>query len=430
MTNTNNKTHLNIHDRFKIENGLNNKLSFKAIAKIVNKNCTTISREIRNHIKYVKKGGYGKVFNDCVNRFTCTYTQVCNKDNCFKDCRHCKLCTIFCNDYIKQECTLLNKPPYVCNGCKKKNNCSLEKRYYYSTYADKQYKDSLVNCRVGVNMLVKELNFINDLVKPHIDKGQSLHHIYASNKDSLTVCERSLYNYVNKGIVDIKRIDMPRSVKFKARKKNKSRKVDTLCRDNRTFKDYLKFIKDNNVPNTVEMDTVEGIKGGKALLTIHFVNCSFMLAFIRDRNDSKSVIDIFNNLYNKLTHSLFTKLFPVILTDNGSEFTNPTAIEFSNNLKRTNIFYCDPYCSYQKGACENNHTLFRRILPKGSSFDNLNQDDIDLCVNHVNSYLRKNLNDNSPYNLFNVLYGEQTLSILGVKHIKPNDVVLNPTILK
>jgi len=44
------------------------------------------------------------------------------------------------------------------------------------------------------------------------------------------------------------------------------------------------------------MDTVEGKKGGKVLLTLHFVNCSFLLAFIRDHNDAQSIIDIFNDL--------------------------------------------------------------------------------------------------------------------------------------
>jgi hypothetical protein len=51
-----------------------------------------------------------------------------------------------------------------------------------------------------------------------------------------------------------------------------------------------------------------------------------MLAFIRDNNTAKSVTEIFDWLYEQLGHEVFTSLFQVILTDRGSEFTNPLAI--------------------------------------------------------------------------------------------------------
>ena len=76
------------------------------------------------------------------------------------------------------------------------------------------------------------------------------------------------------------------------------------------------------------MDTVIGKQGGKCLLTIHFVNTSFMLAFLRDHNDAQSVIDIFNDIQEILKIDKFKELFPLILTDNGSEFSNPIEIEF------------------------------------------------------------------------------------------------------
>jgi IS30 family transposase len=140
----------------------------------------------------------------------------------------------------------------------------------------------------------------------------------------------------------------------------------------------------------VQMDTVIGEQGGKCLMTIHFVETSFMLAFLRDANTSKSVIDIFNLLDKILGHELFDKLFPVILTDNGSEFSNPKAIELreysvsGKGCRRTYVFYCDPSKPYEKGAIEVNHELIRRILPKGTSFNNLTQQDISLMMNHIN----------------------------------------------
>ena len=78
--------------------------------------------------------------------------------------------------------------------------------------------------------------------------------------------------------------------------KNKtSYKIDKQCLEGRRYSDYLAFIKENRDINIIEMDSVEGIKGGKVLLTIHFVNSSFMLAFLREHNDAQSVIDIFKS---------------------------------------------------------------------------------------------------------------------------------------
>lgn len=134
----------------------------------------------------------------------------------------------------------------------------------------------------------------------------------------------------------------------------------------------------------VQIDSVEGIKGGKALLTIRFVSSECMLAFLRDANNSQSVIDIFNRLYTELFPDTFKRIFPMLLGGNGSEFSNPTAIEFDSHGKQwTRVFYCDPSAPFQKGSAENNHELIRRIIPKGKSFNNLCQDNIDIMMNHM-----------------------------------------------
>ena len=179
------------------------------------------------------------------------------------------------------------------------------------------------------------------------------------------------------------------------------------------------------------MDSLEGTKGEKVLLTIHFRNPQFMLALIRDSNTSKSVIDIFEMLYSSLSREDFTTLFPVILTDNGSEFSNPTAIEFdTKGNRRTRIFFCDPSKPYQKGAVENNHTLIRRVIPKGVSLNNFCQSDIQLMMNHINSYSRKKLNNRSPHQLFSFLYGNDILNKLGATLIPVNSITLKPSLIK
>ncbi len=112
--------------------------------------------------------------------------------------------------------------------------------------------------------------------------------------------------------------------------------------------------------------------------------------------------------------------------------TLPKEIEKRSTVpcNRTKIFYCDPSAPYQKGACEVNHELIRRILPKGSSFDELTQQDIFLIMNHINSYKRKKLNNRSPYETFSFYYGEDVLKKLGCSPVAAENIILKPKLLK
>ena len=126
-----------------------------------------------------------------------------------------------------------------------------------------------------------------------------------------------------------------------------------------------------------------------------------MLAFIRDHNIARIVTEVVNRLYELLGHEVFMALFPVILTDRGSKFTDPFSIEFNaDGKRRTHVFYCDPQRSDQKGGIEVTHEMIRRVLPKKTSFDDLIQDDVSLMMCHINSYKRKKLGNRSAYQLF------------------------------
>lgn len=300
---------------------------------------------------------------------------------------------------------------------------------------------SLTNCsifssRYGISLYnslsEKEAEVLDSFVSPLIQKGQSIHHICSCNQDRILYSEKCIYNYLDAGIFSARNLDLPRKVRYRPRKSRHDHFcIDRSCQKERTFKDFQTYLSERPDTPYVELDSVEGIKGGKVLLTIHFVACQFMLAFLRDSNDSQSVIDIFNSLYRKLGADMFRKLFPVCLTDNGSEFSNPRAIEYDSCSRfKTRIFYCDPSAPYQKGAAENNHTLIRRLLPKGTSFDSLTQNKITLMMNHINSYQRKKLGDHSPYDMFQLFYGVEVLKKLGAAKIPSNEIFLLPGLLK
>lgn len=425
--------HLTDFDRLQIQHGLSHRNSIKKIAFDLDKSPTTISREIRKRAIPSNKCPPHRTPNRCVHRFNCSTYYLCeDKPNCIKCCSTCKFCNNKCPNFVEDICKKLSFPPYVCNSCPEEHLCVLRKKYYFHNPAHQNYRNILVKTREGVNISEDELIQLDEFISPLILKGQSVHHIVANNKDEFSVSEKSLYRYVADGLLKARNIDMPRVCRLKPRSsKPLEHKVDSACRIGRTYDEYKTYLSQNNDIFAVEMDSVVGRIGGKVLLTLMFKSCDLMLAFIRDRNTSQSVIDVFNWLYKILGRDLFSKMLPVLLGDNGSEFSNPTAIEFdSEGNRRTKVFYCDPRASFQKPNVELNHEFIRKVLPKGSSFDNLEQSDINLMMSHINSYSRAKLNDKSPHESFAFFYGQGILEKLGLMLIPPNEIVLKPSLLK
>lgn len=426
--------YITYEERMEIENCLHNRKSFGQIAKELGKDRSTISREIRKH-SVIERTGYGaNGYNACTHREECTKVHVCSGDchrQALKYCKLCNCCNDNCLEFEEQVCVTRFKPPYVCNSCSERNRCTLEKTMYYAVKAHSTAQAHISESRRGILTSEQELNRLNAFVTPLILQGQSIHQIYINYADTLMCSEKTLYNYIDQGFFDARNIDLPRKVRYRPRKKKQEFKVDRGCYIGRSYTEYQQYLVKNPEVNTVQMDTVIGTVGGKVLLTIHFTDTNFMLAYLREANTSQSVIDVFDYLYLKLGRTLFLKLFPLVLTDRGSEFSNPRMIEVTpDGLRRTSVFYCDPGAPYQKGAIENNHELVRRILPKGHSFDKLTQADIDRMMNHINSYRRPKLGDKSPFEAFAFHHGTELFEKLGLAPVEPNCVILKPRLLK
>ena len=177
------------------------------------------------------------------------------------------------------------------------------------------------------------------------------------------------------------------------------------------------------------MDTVEGTVGGKVFLTLLFVKTNLMLIYLLDNQTTACVKSVFEYIKETIGIENYKKYFEVILTDNGSEFSNPMDIEIDYNTGEivSNLFYCDPNASWQKGEIEKNHEFIRYVLPKGTSFDNLTQDDANLLMNHINSTCRVSLDGKSPYDSSLHM---SFLKNLNLQKIPPSLVNLSTKLLK
>lgn len=420
--------HLTLDERNIIEQELTKNTSFKEIAKLLSKDPTTISKEVRKH-RIRKEGQAIHVnFNHCAKRYHCHRKNLCNP-RCTKECRHCNNCNDVCSDFVEGTCFKLTHAPYVCNGCTEKFGCKLTKYYYKALPSFNRYKQVLSESRQGINMTELELANLDRIVSPLVKKGQSISHIYKTHDIPCT--RATLYRYLSNNCFSVGPIDLPRKVRMKKRKQKRNKPKDTSARTNRTYEDFQRYIELHPDLPIVEMDTVEGTKGGRVLLTLLFRPSKLMLAYIMYEKTQAEVLRIFNMIEKDLGNELFEKTFPIILTDNGSEFGNPLSLEFNlEGLGRTRIFYCNPRASYQKGMIEKNHEFIRYVLPKGTSFNNLLQTDINLMINHINSLARESLNWSSPYDVAKLLMGKETLKKLNLVKIPTDEIQLNKKLLK
>lgn len=428
--------HMSPEDRYTILNGLNSRIPLSKIAAQVKKNRSTISREIRKHAVEMDVGAPYRGKNRCIHRTDCRRFGLCEaKPDCTRKCSTCANCNSVCPDYVEEQCALLLSPPYVCNGCAFLSSCTLMKRFYKPAVAQKQYRETLRTSREGYNMTTLELKSIDTIVSPLIKQGQSIHHIAVHSGDHLTVSESTIARLIRDKMLAVTVLDQPRVCKLKPRTiKVKQKKVDRSCRNGRTYEDYKAFSMAHPELQAVQMDSVIGAVGGKTLLTFIFPKSELMLAFLCDFHTAACVQAWIERLYDALGCD-FQTLFPLILTDNGSEFSNPAAIETApDHSLRTRIFYCDPMASWQKPHVERNHEFIRLILPKGSSFDELTQEDVGRVMSHINSYSRPSLGDKSPFQIFAFLHGQHCLDALlrlsCQTIIRPENIVLKSSLMR
>lgn len=171
------------------------------------------------------------------------------------------------------------------------------------------------------------------------------------------------------------------------------------------------------------------------LLTLLWRKSKLLLAFKLKHKTSDYVTEVFEKIKQKLGMELFHRYFPIILTDNGSEFSNPYDIENNGpDVIDSKVFYCDPRASQQKGSIEVAHEYIRRFISKGISLNDYTQNDINLMINHINNTPRKSLDDklsnNTPFYLQKTITEDIFFNTFKLYYIKPTEVILNKTIFK
>lgn len=429
---------MDLSDRIAIETGISNKDSFKKIGKLLRRHPSTIAHEIKENRTFIP-GNYF-LRKDC--RFVRQRVQhhVCGDESCEENCCRCRSvdCQKYCEKYVSRACHKFEKPPYVCNNCSEKKLCSKDKYIYSAKYADAAVTRRRSESRQGIRISDEKKSEMDELITRLVKKGQPLTHIYAEHENEMPVCLRTLYNYIDDGELTVKNIDLRRKTGYKKRGKGHQPSLgfaNMEFRQGRTYTDFeyamkVKYTEDE----VVEMDTVKGVREqGKRLLTMIFRRNNVMLLFLMPDGKAESVKRVIDYLEAGLGIEVFRRLFPVILTDNGSEFKKVDELELTSDedgflVYRTSLFYCDPMASWQKGCIEKNHEFIRYAIPKKKSLNPYNQDDITLLMNHINSIKRPGLGNKSPYELVGKDDEDfhELMRLLKMHLIPPDEVHLMP----
>ena len=414
--------HLTESHRIKIEHYLNENYSYRKIAELLNVNVSTISREVKRNIRTYSISNH-MVVVECIH-----------KDNCerLKGSSKSKMCSINCPDYELRKCDRFStkNAKHVCNSCPNNAKCKLARKKYIANVANNKYELRIIS-RPKIRITQEQFDFINKLFSEKMTKGQSISVIYQNHKDEIMISENTVRNYLKRGLLKSNQLDMIRP-RFTANKSVKRRVIKNVnLLNGRTYEDYINYTKEKDIL-IVQLDTVVGkLVDNKKILTIHWPSFHFQIGILLEKLSPSFVNNALMELKNKLGLETYKILFQVILTDNGIEFSLLDEIENDENGELiTKVFFCDPYKSSQKGSCERNHEFIRYVLPKGVSFDNLNQKDVDLIFSHINSTPRNSLGFKTPFELFKTAFGIDVLKILNINEINKDDIHLKPELIK
>ena len=426
------RKHLTLAGRSQVESRLNQGESPAQIACTLGMSRSSITREIHKHVQTLPAAR--RKTQTHFGTYDCAFLEECGTHKTF--CRDYQSCP----KHTPSPCTYRDSHGF-CNGCPDTHpsHCKLTRKVYCAKDAQLEYERTLSTSRSGINLTEEELKDLSEYLAPCIKNGQSPS-VVLMNHPECPVCSRTIYNYITERKFaedEVLDIDLPQKTRRRARKrwkvkdkmKTKKRKDNSFLKG-RTYDQYLEYLEAHPEVIPWQMDTVYNRQNGPYIQTFIMDGYpSLFLALYHEEKTAEAMYQGLKRIHGKLGEETFRHLFPVILTDRGSEFSAAEKMETLG----CKIFFCDPMQSTQKPKIENKHLLLRRIVPKEADFSDLGldcQESLDLAVNHINSYPVKSLQGKTPFECFSFLYGPHLLANLGVKPIGKDEVRLKPDLFK
>lgn len=383
--------------------------------------------------------------NRCGLKKSCRVTGLCEGKPCMryrrdpKECRHCSKanCNQSCPLFTPlPKCARLDRFPYTCDGCPDILGCHISHYFYDAEAIWGSVQAERSSSRAGCHADAAEFSRLSALLVPLIKgKHQSLPQVFQAHRAEIRWSYPTVLKLIDLGLIPgLANIDLTKRVRYPKRyRKARNEPTNFASLTGRTYDDFIAFVTEHPGIEVVEMDTVLSGEGSPScLLTLLFRKSNFMLAFLLREKSAAEVARAFEWIKGQVGIELYRRAFACVLTDNGSEFADPTAIEFDRGTgeRVCRLFYCDPGRSGQKGKIEKNHVELRKVFPKGCDFSAFTQGQVNIALSHVNSEPRAILNGNCPGIIARVFLDEKILALNEYSFVDADLVDLHPTLLK
>lgn len=420
-----------------IEFYLNEGKGYSEIGRLLERSEATIRIEIKKYSSYF---GEARKCSNCLNKDDCHQKYLCeniiDKVKC-SSCKYCINAVKICPNYkVTIDCELLKKNHHVCNGCDLYFKCKKVKIKYHAETAIKMHNAVQKCSRIGTKLdcFPQEFkDYISDRIKNGISPEVIMNTLPEGFK-MFKVATSTLYMWIDKGLLSCCNLDLRNKVS-RVRYGSSTLKRNTIKGhqlNGRSIEDLTDEERQTRPLGVVELDTVEGIKGGELLFTMMFPSFSLMLAFKIPHKSQEEIIKILDILEDKLG-SYFYILFEKGIPDNGSEFLDFDGIEKSIHKdinKRMKLYYTHTYAPYEKPHVENNNILLRWLIKKGFDITLLSADDILDIINRLNNYPRPSKEYKTPIQLLEEKFGSDILEILQLRHIPIEELNMKDMIIK
>ncbi len=267
---------------------------------------------------------------------------------------------------------------------------------YYPDTGQCVYEANRKNCGTKFKLVECE-EFIEHVTELFFEKKQSLDSICGAAQrhdkfpKSKMVCTKTLYNYVDAGLLSIANIDLPLKVKRSSKSTRTKRHKKNL---GTSISERPENINDRSEFGHWEIDTVIGRKNKYDAVLLTMTERKTRKELIR-KIPSKTAEAVQNAISNliKEAGNYFSKVFKSFTCDNGSEFAEIASIEHTTNTK---VFFAHPYSSGERGTNERHNGLIRRFIPKGRSISDFSVESIARVQNWCNTLPRKILHYLTP----------------------------------
>jgi len=186
---------------------------------------------------------------------------------------------------------------------------------------------------------------------------------------------------------------LPRHKRRRSHRKTKAVGEVRIIPDRTSIHDRPKVVANKKQFGHWEGDLMSCQKGSQHMLVLRERSTMFTLSAQLQSKQAKptcdKVIELLKDLPDKARRTL--------TLDNGGEFAKHLHVVEALGIQS---FFCDPYCSYQKGGVENTNGRLRRDLPRRTNLKAMAQEDFDEIILNYNETPRKKLHWKTPLQIF------------------------------